>query len=41
MNFFNNLTGVLEHGLFIKMVDTIVIATEESTQIIHTKINNK
>lgn len=39
--FLNNLTGVLEHGLFIKMVETIVIANEESTQIIHTKINNK
>jgi len=39
--FLNNLTGVLEHGLFIEIVDTIVIATEETTQIIHTELNNK
>jgi len=39
--FLNNLTGVLEHGLFIKTADTIIVATEESTQIIHTEFNNK
>jgi ribose 5-phosphate isomerase A len=32
-NFLNGMTGIVEHGLFLNMVDTVIIGNEDSTEV--------